>query len=166
MIEKEENLCWKMLSAIHSFCWYDGLLEAAYDDNDEIIFVNVDKDGNELDPDDKDLKQKSFTTIIKYEDDCIIKKLIRKLEYVKNEKDFPQLGYEEANEIFEGGDEDFSNRYSMLWQMLVEMFGSCGTSPRYGCIDENIDGAIEFLNILLHFEYLEDKRIREKSDSN
>ena len=27
-------------------------------------------------------------------------------------------------------------RHTVIWQMLVEMFGSCGTSPRTGWIEQ------------------------------
>ena len=33
-------------------------------------------------------------------------------------------------------DFDWQHRHTVIWQILVEMFGSCGTSPRTGWIEE------------------------------
>lgn len=39
-------------------------------------------------------------------------------------------------------------RHTVIWQMLVEMFGSCGTSPRTGWIEERQECA-DFLQMVV-----------------
>ena len=41
----------------------------------------------------------------------------------------------------------------MLWQMLVEMFGTCGTSPRTGWIEKR-DECADFLEMIVQYEEL------------
>ena len=43
---------------------------------------------------------------------------------------------------------DLYDRHSVIWQMLVEMFGSCGTSPRTGWIEERQECA-DFLQMVV-----------------
>ena len=66
------------------------------------------------------------------------------LEYLK-EKQKEQEDREFKQAPFPSGlNNDCDNLERVLWSALTEMFGNCGTSPRYGWI-EDIDEAIEFL---------------------
>ena len=44
---------------------------------------------------------------------------------------------------------EIRDRHTIIWQMLVEMFGSCGTSPRTGWIEDTQECA-NFLERVIH----------------
>lgn len=114
-----------LMQSLHSVFWYQGLLEQ---DGDEwITFPNISRP--------------------KYTDDCTIVRLIDEL---KNKE--TRFGYYEYIDICEL-DEDFKSgrEFNVIWIMLVEMFGSCGISPRTGWIDKREECA-EFLQQVLEIE--------------
>jgi len=50
----------------------------------------------------------------------------------------------------------------MFWMIMVEMFGSCGTSPRSGWLDiENYDAIIKFINSVTKTA----REVREETES-
>lgn len=41
-------------------------------------------------------------------------------------------------------------QFEVLWMVMSEMFGTCGSSPRYGWVDHRlIPTAIEFINLIM-----------------
>lgn len=128
----------KLIHALHSFFWYEGLLDQ--EDNEWVDFEVKGKDYKFSRP--------------KYREDDIIHRLIKDLRnYDHNtikyytRQDGDKLFYEDTYV------ETFNERYSMLWQMLVEMFGDCGTSPRTGWIEER-DECADFLEMVVQYEEL------------
>ena len=114
-----------LMQSLHSAFWYQGLLEQEGDE--WITFPNISRP--------------------KYTDDCVIVRLIDEL---KNKK--TRYGYYEYIDICEL-DEDFGSckEFNVIWIMLVEMFGSCGTSPRTGWIEKREECA-EFLQQIVEIE--------------
>lgn len=114
-----------LMQSLHSVFWYQGLLEQ---DGDEwITFPNISRP--------------------KYTDNCVIVRLIEELKNKKTKYNF--YCHEDIKELCE----DFSigHQYNVIWIMLVEMFGSCGTSPRTGWIDKRKECA-DFLQQILEIE--------------
>ena len=54
---------------------------------------------------------------------------------------------------FDEDEFDHRGRHSVIWQMLVEMFGDCGTSPRFGWIEKRKECA-EFLREIMNAQYI------------
>lgn len=128
----------QLISALHSFFWYEGLLEQ---EEDEWV----------------DFKVPGQTYLYarpKYREDDIIHKLITALRSSSDK--FQYFTTDDCEKIFgrdKYGTNNIFSRYSMLWQMLVEMFGSCGTSPRTGWIEKREDCA-NFLEMIVNCEEL------------
>lgn len=57
------------------------------------------------------------------------------------------------NNDFDEDEFDQRGRHSVIWQMLVEMFGACGTSPRFGWIEKRKECA-EFLREIMNAPYI------------
>ena len=49
-------------------------------------------------------------------------------------------------------DFDWQHRHTVIWQILVEMFGNCGTSPRTGWIEDTKECA-DFLEKIIYESY-------------
>ena len=79
----------------------------------------------------------------KYKENCVICQLIKDLENSQS--------YYITDMVPEGF--EVSGRHTVIWQMLVEMFGSCGTSPRTGWIEQTKECA-EFLKTVMCAEEL------------
>ena len=100
-----ENIKEKMLDALKSVFWYEGLL-------------TEDNSG-------------------KYSTNCWLVKFIDDLEKNANTRYQNIYAVEDIeafnkNNDFDEGVFDQRGRHTVIWQMLVEMFGDCGTSPRFG----------------------------------
>ena len=115
-----------LMQSLNSVFWYQGLLEQ--DGQEWITFPN-----NLSRP--------------KYTDDCTIIKLIYELK--NKETELGYYGYTDICEL----DKDFGvhKEFNVIWIMLVEMFGNCGTSPRTGWIDKRKECA-EFLQQIVEIE--------------
>ena len=115
----------KLLRSLHSVFWYQGLLEQESDE--WIEFPNISRP--------------------KYTDDCVIIKLIDELKNKKTKYSFYE--YRDVCELCE----DFASgkEFNVIWIMLVEMFGTCGTSPRTGWIEKREECA-EFLQQIVEVE--------------
>lgn len=83
----------------------------------------------------------------KYTDDCVIVRLIDELKNKKTRHKFYE--YKDVCELDEGF--GICKEFNVIWIMLVEMFGNCGTSPRTGWIDKREECA-EFLQQVLEIE--------------
>lgn len=119
-----ENIKEKMLDALNSVFWYEGLLAQSDPSNDE------------------------------YSEDCWLMKFIKDLEENTNTKykemyTATDLEVFMENNTFDGAKFDYEKRHTVIWQMLVEMFGSCGTSPRYGWIEDR-KACAEFLKTIVN----------------
>lgn len=113
----------KLLRALHSVFWYQGLLEQ--EGNEWITFPGI-------------------ITRPKYTKDSVIIKLIDELKVIDR-----QYTYQDILRLcidFEVGRE-----FNVIWIMLVEMFGNCGTSPRTGWI-EDCKACAEFLEQVVEIE--------------
>jgi len=126
---KNYNL--KLLNALYSWFWYNGLLEQ---ENDEWV----------------DFKNSHGTVCSrpKFTDNCIINILIKALRETPN--DFLTLDYISNNYLV---DMYYNEELNILWLLLVEMFGSCGTSPRSGWIEKKEECA-EFLETIVRIDEL------------
>ena len=120
---KDYNM--QMLDALHSVFWYQGLLEQ---DGDEWVDNGV-------------------CSRPKYTNDCVIVKLIDELRNKKTK--YSIYTYEDVTELYE----EFGacKQYNVIWMMLVEMFGSCGTSPRTGWVEQREECA-DFLELVMCIE--------------
>ena len=72
-----------------------------------------------------------------YSTTCWLVKFIDDLEKNANTKYQNMYTVEDIeafnkNNDFDEDEFDQRGRHSVIWQMLVEMFGDCGTSPRFG----------------------------------
>ena len=116
----------ELLDALHSWFWYNGLLEQ--DGDKWIDFENISRP--------------------KYDENCLILKLISILR--ENEAEFLELNYlrEKCNI-----DMYYDEELNVLWLLLVEMFGECGTSPRSGWIEKRKECA-DFLETIVEIEEL------------
>lgn len=129
----------KLLDALHSWFWYNGLLEK---NSDELIcFENISRP--------------------KYAENCLILKLISILR--ETEDDILTLSSleEKCNIDMSSTDKELN----VLWILLVEMFGSCGTSPRTGWIEKRKDCA-DFLETIVEIEELRYKLKGTDNESN
>ena len=121
-----ENIKEKMLDALKSVFWYEGLL-------------TEDDSGN-------------------YSTNCWLVKFIDDLERNANTKyqnmyTVDDLESFNKNNDFDEDEFDQRERHSVIWQMLVEMFGDCGTSPRFGWIEKRKECA-EFLREILNAPHI------------
>ena len=119
----EKEMAKMMLSALNSVFWYESLLD----------------------------KQDNNT----YSEDCWLIMFIKDLREAKTEYDnyYTTTDLKKFNEQFkeqtnEGNTLDLYNRHTVIWQMLVEMFGNCGTSPRTGWITKRQECA-DFLQMVV-----------------
>lgn len=117
-----ELLTEKMIDALHAVFWYENLLNEVYDS----------------DP-------------IEYADNCWLLKFIKDLrENDKTKyKDWYTTDDLESMQVFDDIQFDWEERHCVIWQMLVEMFGSCGTSPRTGWIEKRKECA-DFLEMVVN----------------
>ena len=121
-----ENIKEKMLDALRSVFWYEGLL-------------TEDDSGN-------------------YSINCWLVKFIDDLERNANTKyrytyTVDDLEAFNKNNNFDEDEFDQCERHTVIWQMLVEMFGDCGTSPRFGWIEKRKECA-EFLKEIMNAPYI------------
>ena len=121
-----ENIKEKMLDALRSVFWYEGLL-------------TEDDSGN-------------------YSTNCWLVKFIDDLERnastkYQNMYTVDDLESFNKNNDFDEDEFDQRERHSVIWQMLVEMFGDCGTSPRFGWIEKRKECA-EFLRETLNAPHI------------
>ena len=121
-----ENIKEKMLDALKSVFWYEGLL-------------TEDNSGN-------------------YSTTCWLVKFIDDLEKNTNTKyqnmyTVDDLEAFNKNNDFDEDEFDQRERHTVIWQMLVEMFGDCGTSPRFGWIEKRKECA-EFLREIMNAPYI------------
>ena len=121
-----ENIKEKMLDALRSIFWYEGLL-------------TEDDSGN-------------------YSTNCWLVKFIDDLERNANTKyrytyTVNDLEAFNKNNNFDEDEFDQCERHTVIWQMLVEMFGDCGTSPRFGWIEKRKECA-EFLKEIMNAPYI------------
>ena len=121
-----ENIKEKMLDALRSVFWYEGLL-------------TEDNSGN-------------------YSTTCWLVKFIDDLEENTNTKYQNMYTVEDLeafnkNNDFDEDEFDQRERHTVIWQMLVEMFGDCGTSPRFGWIEKRKECA-EFLREIMNAPYI------------
>ena len=117
----------KLLDALHSWFWYNGLLEK--NSAELICFENISRP--------------------KYDENCLILKLISILR--ETEDDILTLSYLEEKYNIDMSSTD--KELNVLWILLVEMFGDCGTSPRTGWIEKRKDCA-DFLETIVEIEEL------------
>ena len=157
----------KLLEALHSVFWYEGLLDSEPDE-----WVEFKKEDDKY----------PFSRP-KYTDDCVIVRLIddlRNKPTTINDHFEPSIENIYTLEDAELIEPKFSNycvkaytedecaafdkpagsthnisdgRYNCIWQMLVEMFGECGTSPRTGWIEKRKECA-DFLEQIMCIEEL------------
>lgn len=133
----------ELISALHSVFWYNGLLEQ---EDDEWVDFKAD-DGRTL------------LSRPKYREDCIINKLIWEL---RNKKTiYNSYGLSHVEELCEGF--VAPGEFNVIWMILVEMFGSCGTSPRIGWIEKREECA-EFLETIVQAEELYYKEVKENEE--
>lgn len=129
----------KLLDALHSWFWYNGLLEK---NSDELIgFENISRP--------------------KYDENCLILKLISILR--ETEDDILTLSSLEEKYNIDMSTTD--KELNVLWILLVEMFGNCGTSPRTGWIEKRKDCA-DFLETIVEIEELRYKLRGTDNESN
>lgn len=129
----------KLLDALHSWFWYNGLLEK---NSDELIgFENI--------------------PVAKYDKNCLILKLISILR--ETEDDILTLSSLEEKYNINMSSTD--KELNVLWILLVEMFGNCGTSPRTGWIEKRKDCA-DFLETIVEIEELRYKLRGIDNESN
>lgn len=157
----------KLLNALHSVFWYEGLL---------------DQEGDEWVDFKKDDEKYGFSRP-KYKSNCVILKLIDDLrnkpttlsghcepsinnfytledaEEIEPEfSNWVSVKYTEVEcnvlGLREGASHNISTgHYNCIWQMLVEMFGDFGTSPRTGWIEQRKECA-DFLEQVVCAEEL------------
>lgn len=129
----------KLLDALHSWFWYNGLLEK---NSDELIgFENI--------------------PVAKYDKNCLILKLISILR--ETEDDILTLSSLEEKYNINMSSTD--KELNVLWILLVEMFGNCGTSPRTGWIEKRKECA-DFLETIVEIEELRYKLRGIDNESN
>ena len=115
----------KLMQALNSVFWYDGLLEQEGDE--WVDFAHLSRP--------------------KYDKNCVILQLIDELRHKNTKYDFYTL-----DDALELCDEFRSPReFNVIWMILVEMFGSCGTSPRTGWIEKR-EKCADFLEQIVEIE--------------
>ena len=129
----------KLLDALHSWFWYNGLLEK---NSDKLIgFENI--------------------SVAKYDKNCLILKLISILR--ETEDDILTLSSLEEKYNIDMSSTD--KELNVLWILLVEMFGNCGTSPRTGWVEKRKECA-DFLETIVEIEELRYKLKGTDNESN
>ena len=93
-----------------------------------------------------------------YSTNCWLVKFIDDLEKNANTKYQNMYTVEDLetfnkNNDFDEDEFDQRERHTVIWQMLVEMFGNCGTSPRTGWIEKRKECA-EFLKEIMNAPYI------------
>lgn len=89
-----------------------------------------------------------------YSEDCWLIMFIKDLRETKTEcGNYTTTDLERFNEQFKKQTNkkytlDLYGRHTVIWQMLVNMFGCCGTSPRTGWIEERQECA-DFLQMVV-----------------
>lgn len=121
-----ENIKEKMLDALRSIFWYEGLL-------------TEDDSGN----------YSTTCWLVKFIDD-LEKNASTKYQNMYTVDDLEAFN---KNNDFDEDEFDQRERHTVIWQMLVEMFGNCGTSPRTGWIEKRKECA-EFLREIMNAQYI------------
>lgn len=119
-----------LLQALHSWFWYNGLLDQV---NDE--WVDFEKDGIRF-------------SRPKYDENCVIMKLMTVLQ--ETDSTFLTLDYLEEKLHL---DMFYDKELNVLWLLLVKMFGDYGTSPRSGWIEKRSE-CVNFLETVVEIEEL------------
>ena len=120
-----------LLHALHSWFWYNGLLDQVDDE-----WVDFEKDG-------------TCFTRPKYDENCLILQLITALR----DDDTTHLSLHSLEEKYSIDMSSPNEELNVLWILLVEMFGDCGTSPRSGWI-ENRSECADFLETVVEISEL------------
>lgn len=120
-----------LLRALHGWFWYNGLLDQVDDE-----WVDFEKDG-------------ICFTRPKYDENCLILRLISALR----DTDTTHLFLHYLGEKYGIDMSSPNEELNVLWILLVEMFGDCGTSPRSGWI-EKISECANFLETVVEIEEL------------
>lgn len=120
-----------LLHALHSWFWYNGLLDQVDDE-----WVDFEKDG-------------VLFTGPKYDENCLIIRLITALR----DNDAEHLSLHSLEEKYSIDMSSPNEELNVLWILLVEMFGDCGTSPRSGWI-ENRSACADFLETVVDISEL------------
>ena len=102
----------KLLNALHSWFWYNGLLDSV-------------------------------------DENCLILKLISILRETEDEI----LTFHYLKEKYNIDISSTNEELNVLWILLVEMFGNCGTSPRTGWIEKR-KACADFLEAIVEIEEL------------
>lgn len=97
----------------------------------------------------------------KYDENCLILKLISILRETEDDI-LTLISLEEKYNINMSSTDKELN---VLWILLVEMFGNCGTSPRTGWIEKRKDCA-DFLETIVEIEELRYKLRGIDNESN
>lgn len=120
-----------LLQALHSWFWYNGLLNQV---DDELV----------------EFKQTGACySRPKYDENCLILKLITALRETETEN----LTLDYLREHF-NLDMYHNDELNVLWLLLVKMFGDYGISPRSGWIEKRSECA-NFLETLVEIDELE-----------
>jgi hypothetical protein len=119
-----------LLQALHSWFWYNGLLDQVDDE-----WVDFEKDGTRF-------------SRPKYDENCVILKLTTVLQ--ETDDAFLTLDYLEEKLHL---DMFYDKELNVLWLLLVKMFGDYGTSPRSGWIEKRSECA-NFLETVVEIEEL------------
>ena len=120
-----------LLQSLHSWFWYNGLLTQVDDE-----WVDFEKDGD------------CFTRP-KYDENCLILRLISALR----DADTTHLSLHSLEEKYSIDMSSSNKELNVLWILLVEMFGDCGTSPRSGWIEKRSECS-DFLETIVEIEEL------------
>ena len=120
----------ELLDALHSWFWYNGLLEQ--DGDKWVDFENISRP--------------------KYDENCLILKLIT----ILREDETESLEIKDLREKC-NIDMYYDEELNVLWLLLVEMFGEYGTSPRSGWIEKRKECA-DFLETIVEIEELKYER--------
>lgn len=131
---KDYNI--KLMQALHSIFWYQGLLETIDTEEGCPICKVIYRD-----EDDTPL------SIPVYSETGVISQLIQALREKRNDLKHPTFNISDMEKICE----DFkpSHEFNVIWMILVEMFGNCGTSPRTGWI-EKCEECADFLDDIIN----------------
>lgn len=126
--ENKENIITNdLLYALHSVFWYEGLLdkneEESYKGNNGIV----------------------------YDEHCWLIEFIKELKNFNINNNYSTKDLEDFNDRVFGNIYyfDYRERHTVIWQILVEMFGDYGTSPRYGWIQKTKECA-DFLQMIVN----------------
>lgn len=125
-----------LMSALNRWFWYNGLLEAIYDD-----------EGNIKEWESATTKSGLEYAKPVYDKECVILSLIAALETKENDNSF---SLEDAQNLA-CNDFYYNKELNVLWILLVSMFGEYGTSPRSGWIERPKEAA-QFLKDVLKYD--------------